>query len=112
MKISRTNHRESIVAHLEKRSAERNELIEKLISAEENVDEIDLFFQSIAKQVKKFPSTMQHRAKMETLNLIGNLEFEILNQQPAYHMPSASVPNKFLASDALSPPDQYHLQQL
>lgn len=81
----RTNDRGKFLACLEKRSAERNDLIKNLLSAEENVDEIDLFFQSIAKSVKKLPPHLQHRAKMETLNTIGKLEAEM---RPSFHLPS------------------------
>ncbi|XP_076028761.1 uncharacterized protein LOC143017773 [Oratosquilla oratoria] len=90
----RTNHREKRIAHLEMKIAERNEMIKNLLSSEQNLDEIDLFFQSIAKSVKKLPPHLQHRAKVKTLATIGNLEVEMLNSyHPApfqYHSPSAS----------------------
>ncbi|XP_076028763.1 uncharacterized protein LOC143017775 [Oratosquilla oratoria] len=100
--ISRTNHREKDVANLEMRIAERNEIIKNLLSAEQNLDEIDLFFQSIAKSVKKLPPHLQHRAKVETLTTIGKLEVEMLNSfHPAsfqYH-PSPTASGSLPASE-------------
>ena len=56
-----------------------------MLSAEENLDEIDLFFQSIAKSVKMLLPHLQHRAKMETLNTLGKLEAEM---RPSFQLPS------------------------
>ncbi|KAK7066164.1 hypothetical protein SK128_012123 [Halocaridina rubra] len=97
--VTATEEEEFVVAHLEK-TAERNEIIKNLLSAEQNLDEIDLFFQSIAKSVKKLPPHLQHRAKVETLTTIGKLEVEMLisfHPAPFQYHPSSTP-----ASDSLS----------
>lgn len=100
----RTNDRGKFLASLEKRSAERNDLIKNLLSAEESVDEIDLFFQSIAKSVKKLPPHLQHRAKMETLNTLGKLEAEmrLSFQLPSFGYHRSQSPTPSLGSGDVS----------
>lgn len=82
-KIRRTNDncapirtkKRGILADL-KRPAERNALLKNLVSVEETTDELDLFFKSITKSVRKLPPDLQHRAKIETLCTLGKLEAE------------------------------------
>lgn len=72
----RPNNREKIVDNLEKREAERNKMMKALL-IEETEDDVDLFFKSLAKSVKKLTPVLQQRAKAETLNVITNLETEM-----------------------------------
>lgn len=78
----KNNYRDKLLSNLEKKSTERNDLIKKLISTEDDVDEMDLFFQSIARSAKKLPLNLQHRLKKQTLNTLCDLEEE--NSQPSY----------------------------
>lgn len=98
----RTNHEEKVIAHLEKRTAERNEIIKNLRLAEHNLDEINLFFQSIARSVMKLLPHLQHCAEVKILTMIGELEVEMLNSfHPAhllYHPSSSPVSSSISAS--------------
>lgn len=72
----RTNTRVKIAENLEQRATDRNAMMNALL-AEDAEDDIDLFFKSMAKSVKKLTPALQRRAKLETLNLITKLETEI-----------------------------------
>lgn len=50
--------------------------------AEDTEDDVDLFFRSIAKSVKKLSPALQQRAKAETLNVVTNLESQMWNSIP------------------------------
>lgn len=109
---TRTNHREKAVAHTEKRTADRDEIM-NILSAEQNLDDVDLFFQSIAKSVKKLSPQLQHRAKVRTLDMVGRLEEELVDvfhSLPfSYHPSSAPASespsgNGSSESNAQSPP--------
>ena len=51
-------------------------MIRPLLKQDEDTsDDIDLFFKSIGKTVRKFPLNLQQRAKMETLTLIPQINF-------------------------------------
>lgn len=70
------NSRERIVDSLERRENERNKLMKTLL-VEETEDEVDFFFRSLSKSVKKLPPALQQRAKAETLSVISRLETEM-----------------------------------
>lgn len=72
----RPYNRDKIADNLEKREAERNEIMRALL-VQETEDDVDLFFKSLAKSVKKLTPALQQRAKAETLNVITRLETEM-----------------------------------
>lgn len=75
----KTNYRDKLVVSMEKRTEERNALIKNLLSKEDEDDDIDLFFKSIAKSVKKLGPALQQRAKLQTLNIVSELELQMWN---------------------------------
>ena len=77
----RPYNRDKIADNLEKREAERNEIMRALL-VQETEDDVDLFFKSLAKSVKKFTAVLQERAKAETLNVITRLETEMWKPIP------------------------------
>ena len=82
-----------------------NDLINKLLSTEETVDEMDLFFQSIAKSAKKLPLHQQRTIKM--VALIALCEMEEENQQPSfkhsYNFSPTSAPSPDILNIESSP---------
>ncbi|XP_028130922.1 uncharacterized protein LOC114326702 [Diabrotica virgifera virgifera] len=76
------NYTEKLISAIEKRSKERNSMIQQLLQLNTETDEMDLFFRSIAMTVKKFPGHLQRRAKMQTLTLISNIESEMWSSGP------------------------------
>ena len=73
----------------ENRFAEQNGLMNRLFATEKNVDEMDLFFQSIASSAKKLPLHLQHRLKKLTLDTLCNLEEE--NSQETHFRRTAAA---------------------
>ena len=53
------NYRENLISAIEKRSKERDTMIQQLLQLDTETDETDLFFRSIAVTVKKFPRHLQ-----------------------------------------------------
>lgn len=98
----RTNTRVRIVENLERRETERNEMMKALL-AEDAEDDIDLFFKSIAKSVKKLTPALQQRAKLETLGLITKLETEMWH--PSSYLYNSCEKNRYYGdtSSTVSP---------
>lgn len=67
---------DKLINLLERRQQQRVALIQKL----QEEDDVDLFFRSIAKSVKKMPKRYIHQAKKQTLELITNLEVQIADE--------------------------------
>lgn len=87
----RTNFREQICSELEKRSKERDRVMSSLLQPEEEPDELDLFFKSIAKTVRSFPLHLKQRAKLETLSLISKMEMDMWSTRPG----NSNTPSNF-----------------
>jgi len=86
-----------------KRSNKRNELFSK-IKAQNNLlvsqinqeeDDIDLFFKSIAMTVKKLPKQAINEAKIQTLRLVNKLEnnYSFVTQPTSFNIPVQSDNN-------------------
>lgn len=82
-KVSLTTKRlkqnEIIIDTLNKRSDERNKLLEKLYETNER-DPIDIFFESIAATVKQFTPELKIKAKTDVFRIVS--ELEVQNIQP------------------------------
>jgi hypothetical protein len=76
------NYRENLISAIEKRSKERDIVIQQLLQPDAETDKPDLFFRSIAVTVKKFPRHLQQRAKLQTLTLISNIESDMWSSRP------------------------------
>lgn len=99
-KPKKLNYREKICSELEKRSKEREEIIKNLLQPEDEPDEIDLFFKSIAKTVKSFPLHLKQRAKLETLTLISKIEMDMWSTRPSS---STCTPTNFSCTPSPAP---------
>ena len=53
------NYRENLISAIEKRSKERDTVIQQLLQPDTETDVTDLFFRSITVTVKKFPRHLQ-----------------------------------------------------
>lgn len=112
---TKTNDRGKILASFEKRSAERHDLIKNLLSSEEELDDIDLCFQSLAKSVKKLTPQRQITAKLECMKTICKLQEEEMHSSSplpnfGYHYsanttpsPSVSIENNTQWTSATAP---------
>ncbi|XP_022182682.1 uncharacterized protein LOC111042400 [Myzus persicae] len=91
-KVSLTTKRlkqnEIIIDTLNKRSDERNKLLEKLYETNER-DPIDIFFESIAATVKQFTPELKIKAKTDVFRIVS--ELEVQNIQPERQSSSSST---------------------
>lgn len=91
-KVSLTTKRlkqnEIIIDTLNKRSDERNKLLEKLYETNER-DPIDIFFESIAATVKQFTPELKIKAKTDVFRIVS--ELEVQNIQPKRQSSSSST---------------------
>lgn len=75
---SRKGNRDKFASFLERRDKERNQIFKKLVGEEE--DDVDLFFKSIAKSVKRLRPDLITQAKLQTLSVVANLESQMWSQ--------------------------------
>ncbi|KAE9521371.1 hypothetical protein AGLY_018193 [Aphis glycines] len=105
-KVSLTTKRlkqnEIIIDTLNKRSDERNRLLEKLYETNER-DPIDIFFESIAATVKQFTSELKIKAKTDVFRIVS--ELEVQNIQPKCQSSSSSSTYIFPQTVISSPRD-------
>jgi len=69
---------EAFIEVLNKRSEERNRLLQELTKTEEEKDPIDVFFRSMALTVKQFSPELKIKAKMDVFKIINELELQNL----------------------------------
>ncbi|XP_046389705.1 uncharacterized protein LOC124158590 [Ischnura elegans] len=84
--------KDNFLMHLKERDHERKTIIESLLAEEE--DEVDLFFKSIAKTVKKLSPDFITQIKLQTLTLVSNFETE-MRRQVERQLPSPSLSTTF-----------------
>ncbi|KAF0709026.1 Transcription factor Adf-1 [Aphis craccivora] len=76
---SKTNKKvkrsDSLVEVLNKRSQERNKLMEELTKIEDD-DPIDVFFKGLALTVKQFSPELKVKAKLDILRIVSELELK------------------------------------
>lgn len=85
---------------MEIRSRERDKVVAKSSQPEEESDDLDLFFKSIAKTVRSFPLHLKQRAKLETLSLISTLEMDMWSARPTS---STRSPTNFSTTPSPTP---------
>lgn len=69
---------ENLIEILNKRSEDRNRLMQELTKPEKYEDSIDIFFKSMALTVKEFSPELKIIAKMDVLKVINELELQNL----------------------------------
>lgn len=75
----------AILTQLMKRSTERDIIMKKLLTVEQ--DEMDQFFLSMSATVKKFPRRTQIEIKQQILNLVTDAEIQSMNSTYVYEYP-------------------------
>lgn len=97
-----------LIEVLNKKSQERNKLMEELTKIEDD-DPIDAFFKSMALTVKQFSPDLKVKAKLDILRIVGELELKNNHQKDS--MPASQVPTRpstsyeFPKSVHLCPPE-------
>ncbi|XP_050065540.1 uncharacterized protein LOC126554514 [Aphis gossypii] len=109
---SKTNKKvkrsDALIEVLNKRSQERNKLMEELTKIEDD-DPIDAFFKSMALTVKQFSPDLKVKAKLDILRIVSELELK--NNHQKDNMPASQVPTRpstsyeFPKSVHLCPPE-------
>lgn len=103
VKNKRYRQDKELTSFLKKREEERNKYtkyLEKLTEPEPQVDEIDLFFKSVAATVKKFSPGLRTQAKLEIMQTV--CKFECQNQTSV--TASASESRSFSTFDYATSP--------
>ena len=89
---------------MRERSAERNEILEKMV--ENKTHSVDLFFQSVAISVKSLRPDLIHEAKMRTMQLVYELEQKNSSEPQPLSPPQLFSPSS--SSQQMSRPESAH----